>query len=389
MAYTLNNLFLELLRSALCGTALPPHAREAATPEALPALYHLSRVQNMAHLVCHVLETNGLLPEGHPITQKFIKRKKASIFFQEQQIYTLDTAMQVLEKAGIPFIALKGAVLRGYYPEPWMRSSVDVDILVHHEDTDKALLVLTQQLPSTVRRSSAHDISLYTNEDTHIELHYHLVERDQIALEKDFLDAFWRHATPREGYSFCLDLSDEMFYLYHVLHAAKHFVGGGCGVKPLMDTWILRHGMPHDSAARHALLEEYGLLTFGLALEHLSEVWFGDATHTPLTKKMADFLFSGGAFGTVKSRVTIQRIRKGGGIRYIFTRAFQPFGIMKDRYPVLIKHPYLLPFCYIHRLVRGVLLGRGKSAVAEIKAVADVPEKETSAALDLLHELGL
>ena len=42
------------------------------------------------------------------------------------------------EKAQIPFLPLKGSVIRKYYPEAWMRTSCDIDILVHDEDVGRA-----------------------------------------------------------------------------------------------------------------------------------------------------------------------------------------------------------------------------------------------------------
>ena len=42
-----------------------------------------------------------------------------------------------LEKAQIPFVPLKGSVIRKYYPEAWMRTSSDIDVLVHKEDVEK------------------------------------------------------------------------------------------------------------------------------------------------------------------------------------------------------------------------------------------------------------
>ena len=38
-----------------------------------------------------------------------------------------------IKKVQIPFLPLKGSVIRQYYPEPWMRTSCDIDILVDFE----------------------------------------------------------------------------------------------------------------------------------------------------------------------------------------------------------------------------------------------------------------
>lgn len=51
-----------------------------------------------------------------------------------------------LESVEISFLPLKGSVLRQYYPEPWMRTSCDIDILVHENDLEKTTEYLVRDL---------------------------------------------------------------------------------------------------------------------------------------------------------------------------------------------------------------------------------------------------
>ena len=44
-----------------------------------------------------------------------------------------------LEEAEIPFILLKGAVVRDFYPEAWMRTSSDIDVLVPRGELSHAV----------------------------------------------------------------------------------------------------------------------------------------------------------------------------------------------------------------------------------------------------------
>ena len=51
----------------------------------------------------------------------------------------LKTVRRALDGANIPYVLLKGAVIQHLYPEAWMRTSSDIDVLVHEEDLDAAV----------------------------------------------------------------------------------------------------------------------------------------------------------------------------------------------------------------------------------------------------------
>ena len=61
----------------------------------------------------------------------------------------------------------------------------------------------------------------------------------------------------------------------------------------------------------------------------------------------------------------------GGKVGYFFYRAFLPYKQMCELFPVLIKVPILLPFCYVAR-VFGALFNKTKRrrVKAEMKTLA-------------------
>ena len=93
-----------------------------------------------------------------------------AVFRYEQLNYENERICMALEKAQIPFIPLKGSIIRKYYPESWMRTSCDVDVLVHEEDAEKAVDVLvkeygyTQELHLQRKISGKHLIQSYDPE---------------------------------------------------------------------------------------------------------------------------------------------------------------------------------------------------------------------------------
>lgn len=90
--------------------------------------------------------------------------------------YELGQIKQTFNEAKIPFIPLKGSVIRKFYPEPWMRTSCDIDILVKEVGVDKASKVLAERLQYKISEKGQHDISLFSPSGIHVELHFKLMD---------------------------------------------------------------------------------------------------------------------------------------------------------------------------------------------------------------------
>ena len=85
-------------------------------------LYKLSKAHDLAHLVGDALIKNDLIGNDE-IKAKYQKQVMIAIYRYEKINYELNHLRSALNEAQIPFIPLKGSVLRQYYPEPWMRTS--------------------------------------------------------------------------------------------------------------------------------------------------------------------------------------------------------------------------------------------------------------------------
>ena len=85
-------------------------------------LYKLSKAHDLAHLVGDALIKNDLIGNDE-IKEKYQKQVMIAIYRYEKINYELNRLRSALNEARIPFIPLKGSVLRQYYPEPWMRTS--------------------------------------------------------------------------------------------------------------------------------------------------------------------------------------------------------------------------------------------------------------------------
>jgi hypothetical protein len=130
---------------------------------------------------------------------------------------------------------------------------------------------------------------------------------------------------------------------------AKHFETGGCGIRPFIDLKILASLDAACRAEREALLEKGGLLQFALAAQRLAGVWFDGEEPDEVSLQMQDFILNGGVYGTASNRVALQQKEKGGRFRYLLSRVFVPYAKLKRYYPILERHPYLMPIMQIRR----------------------------------------
>lgn len=339
-------ILFALLRSAVCGNGLAAGEIENYSSELIPDLLRLSSDHDLAHILVHGLKQNNLIAKGNAGLDKFIFE---ALYRCEQIKYEYENLCSALEKAKIPFLPLKGSVLRKYYPEDWMRTSCDIDILVRRADLDRAVACLTDHYGYDEKERATHDVSLYSPTGIHVELHFDLVEEYVAQNANEVLNRVWYNVTLCENSLYRYEMSDSYFYFYHIAHMAKHFEIGGCGIRTFLDLWILDHMENVDQTARDRLLEQGGLLQFAESSRKLSRAWFGGKEMDDLLNRMQDFILRGGIYGTAENRVALHQSNKGGRIGYILSRIFIPFAKLKRYYPILEKHPWLMPVMQVRR----------------------------------------
>lgn len=361
-----NEIFFALIRSAICGTKLSETEISSYKEELLPELFAIAKKQDLGHLLVLGLKQNGLISQGDLKTNERIMMQ--AVMRYEQLNYDFNQLCQTLENAAIPFIPLKGSVLRRYYPEPWMRTSCDIDILVHKKDLDSAIDCLAKTLNFEITGRATHDVSLFSPQRIHVELHFDLVEEGRANKAISVLSKVWDNVRVCDGFNYKYEMLDEYFYFYHIAHMAKHFETGGCGVRPFLDLWLLDNLGVDNQGKRDELLNEAELIQFASVSRKLSKVWFSRDDMDELSMQMQNFIFDGGLYGTSNNRVALQQTRKGGKFGYILSRIFIPTAKLKRYYPILGKHPWLMPIMQVRRWFMLLRPDVAKMAKKEISA---------------------
>ena len=333
------------IRAQICGQEF--HINGEVTESLLQEIYTLSRRQDIVHIVAAELFSQKLLEQSE-VRELFKKQQFMALYRHERMRHELQKICHVLDEAGIPYMPLKGSVMRQYYPEPWMRTSADVDILVRPENVDAAANALVRVLNYQNHGTDDHDIQLFAPNGVHLELHFEMVEDYRLPEANKVLKEIWdEHAFCTKGQHYAM--SDEMFYFYHIAHMAKHFQEGGCGIRFFLDMWILNHNMEYDKEKRTTLLKAGELLDFAENAERLSEVWFGNQSHTEITKRMEQYILNGGVYGSMHNRIATKSVSHGGKFGYAKYLLFRPIHELRRQYPILYKHKWLYAICQVHR----------------------------------------
>ena len=377
---TTADLTLAILKEALTGEKADI---EGASDRELAEVFLLSKKHDLAHMAGEVLLSRASLPEK---LKAAFETEAGKALYRYTRLWGSYAKVQSLfEENAVDYLPLKGARLRHLYPRKEMRTSCDVDILVKETDLSRATALL-EGLGFQKDGETYHDVALSLGEGIHLELHYNITENDPRT--DGLLSSVWEQAKSVGG-THEYEMTPAFFAFHIVSHAYSHFARGGCGIRALMDLWVLRHRSDFDESGTRALCESVGLLPFFEGFLSLSEAWFSGKEKDELSALMQDFILRGGIYGTRENRVNAGAGQKKSRLRYALSRIFLPMRYLSLSYPILKKHPMLMPFYQAKRWCR-ILFGKKRAgALAELSATASLDKGAKEATALLFDRLGL
>lgn len=382
-ATTLQDIFIKILRSELTETELDASVKEQLTPDVISALYSLSSRHDLAHIVFNSLHKCGLRNDDESYL-KFNQKAIMSVCRNEQMKYAYNQICDIFNKESIPYIPLKGLVIRPYYPQESMRTSCDIDILVKEENLESAIDSLVQKGFRCGERHY-HDVSLFSPANIHLELHFNIQETIE-KLDAVLKDA-WQYAKLIDGSRY--EFTDEFFVFHMFAHMSYHFLGGGCGIKSLMDIWVMEHKMGVTYECARELLEKAGIYRFAAEISKLAEICFSDKPKDGFSDTILSYIFSGGIYGTSQNKIAVKKSKNKSTIIYSLQRLFMPYKSMVITYPILKKLPILLPFCWVARFFEMLFKGKSRRVLGEIKTANNVTDNQISVIVQMREHLGL
>lgn len=265
-----------------------------------------------------------------------------------------------------------------------MRTSCDIDILIHESDVDNAVkLFLSREY--RIEGRNYHDVSLFSPSGVHLELHFNILENT------DNLDAVlkdvWQYAAPvSNGARYELSTAFFVFHIY--AHTAYHFLAGGCGIRAMIDLWIMKKRMGVELSCAEKFLETAQIKKFALEMSALAEECFSINREDVFSDIILRYILNGGVYGNAGNGVAVKKSESKNIIVYSFNRLFPSYKNMTAAYPVLKKAPYLLPFCWIRRLIIAVI-GKKKKIALELSNANSVSSSKIEEINEIRTRLGI
>ena len=331
----------------------------------------------------------------------FADRSKREILWQAAKTGEMCLLYRHLRSKGLHPLVMKGIVCREMYPEPEHRSSVDEDLLIKPAEYRRLHEVLLDYgLTSDVSdQNAAEQFEISYRDDSrglYIEVHKTPFTPDSPYLDRlndCFLGVHDRSITQRICGTDFLTLGLEDHLLYLMLHALKHFLYSGFGIRQICDIGLFAETHRHeiDWGSLRSRLKSVEAMDFVRAVfriageyllpenqmaEYLAEWDIFGVDAEPLLADVMD----GGLYGAAtmsrlhSSNMTLQAAssQSSQGVRAIMYSLFPPLDSMRGKFPYLKKLPVLLPFAWLQRQV-GYLWelirhrGRSNSALTSIR----------------------
>ncbi|MBQ8539793.1 MAG: nucleotidyltransferase family protein, partial [Ruminococcus sp.] len=198
--------------------------------------------------------------------------------------------------------------------------------------------------------------------------------------QKEILLNFADNANKVSGERY--ELTDSDNYIYTLFHLYKHFVNSGVGVRMFLDVYLIKKNAGIDFDYVNPILKELDIDGFAVVVDEIGKVLFEGETPSDDLRKVVEFVFDSGIFGTVYNNQHLRKINTGTQHLTKAQRLKMNYGIgfhaMKKRYPILKKLPILYPFSFIHRFFYGLIHKR--------KVLSDAINAQKSLSADKVDE---
>lgn len=360
---TTETQFLHIAKVAISSGDLPAEKVD------WPAIFTLANQQKLLPILFEVVRKTPAAEENATLFAVTKQQVIGQVLNQTVRSAEFADLYRKLRAAGLHPIAVKGQLCSRLYPLKDHRISADDDLYIPDAEfmaCHEQLLAngLTTDTPAD-ELSTADEVS-YTKKDSllYIELHRHLFDSSEDA--HDELNHFFSDINPVEIDGFLAMLPHEHL-LYLILHAYKHFVRSGIGLRQFCDIglWAREyHGQIdwqrlHDQCVSvHAAT--FAAAAFRIARDYLgiefdlSAPWDGSIDVEPL---LHDTL-CGGVYGSNdytrlhSSTVTLNAVKasRTGEKSSVLSTVFPKGEYLERNYPYLKKHPYLLPVAWVQRI---------------------------------------
>ncbi len=371
-------LLLDALKSALSGELIAWGQAEVS-PEEMGRLMDLSQQHHILPVIFDVIYAcpAAAAMDGVLYTQC----RAASIQSVLSQALKTEDFLRLnrrFREAGVKPLAVKGIICRNLYPSPDSRTSGDEDVYCGlHQFKSCHKVMVDFGMESCGSSMDGYEVP-YRKSDSplYIELHKTLFPEDSDIFgdcNSFFENAFDRSMEVMVQGEPVATLNETDHMLYLIVHAFKHFLHSGFGIRQVCDIVLFANTYGKNVDWDYVLTKCRGIRAdkFAAALFAIGEkylVFSPEKSHYPHhwreiqvePEPILEDLLYGGIYGSSdrsrvhSSNMTLNAVasdKKGKGTRGNLLKTIFPSAQnLENRFPYLHRKPYLLPVAWCSRI---------------------------------------
>lgn len=360
---TTETQFLHIVKAAISGGDLPAEKVD------WPAIFTLANQQKLLPIVFEAVRKMPAAEENVALFAVTKQQVIGQVLNQTVRSAEFAGLYRKLRSAGLHPIVVKGQLCSRLYPQTDHRISADDDLLIPDGEfmaCHEQLLTNGLTTDTPVDELATADEVSYTKNGSplYIELHRHLFDSAEDA--HDELNHFFASLKPVETDGF-LAMPPHEHLLYLLLHAYKHFVRSGIGLRQFCDIglWARAYHGEIDWQRLHEQCESVHAATFAAAAFRIARDYLGIEFDLPApwdgsidVEPLLHDSLCGGVYGSNgltrlhSSTVTLNAVKasRTGGKNSVLSTVFPKREYLERRYPYLKKRPYLLPVAWVQRI---------------------------------------
>ena len=360
---TTETQFLHIAKAAISGGDLPAEKVD------WPTIFTLANQQKLLPILFEVVRKTHAAEENAALFAVTKQQVIGQVLNQTVRSAEFAELYQKLRSAGLHPIVVKGQLCSRLYPLKDHRISADDDLYIPDAEfmnCHEQLLKNDLTTDTSADELATADEVTYTKKGSplYIELHRHLFDSSEDA--HDELNHFFADITPVEIDGF-LAMSPHEHLLYLILHAYKHFVRSGIGLRQFCDIglWAREY---HDEIDWQRLNDQCASVhaaTFAAAAFRIAKDYLGINFDLPApwdasvdVEPMLHDTLCGGVYGSNdytrlhSSTMTLNAVKasRTGEKSNVLSTVFPKREYLERRYPYLKKRPYMLPVAWVQRI---------------------------------------
>ena len=365
---TTETQFITLIKAAVSGGNCP------TANVNWPDIFALAKEQKLLPILFEAVRRTSAAEENAALFAAIKQQVIGQVLSQTMRSAEFSALYRKLRAAGLHPVVAKGQLCSWLYPLKDYRLSGDDDLYITEGeffDCHKTLLANGLITDTPAEDLQMADEVSYTKKGSplYIELHRHLFDSSEDA--HDELNHFFADIQPVEADGL-LAMPPHQHLLYLILHAYKHFVRSGIGLRQFCDIglWARAYHSQIDWQRLHDQCASVHAATFAEAAFRIAREYLGIAFDLPApwdnpidVEPLLHDTLCGGVYGSNdytrlhSSTVTLNAVKssRDGQKSSVLASVFPRRNYMAHQYAYVKRCPLLLPVAWVQRLARYAL----------------------------------